>query len=268
MFGKIYKFAATILSPALIIGGITISLFPEYLPSIEIIELQPETKKSKISVTRREFYPGEPPDFLIPPHQPSISIRVTYPGTIRENQTLGVDAHISCSPGDSVTSQPMPEIEMTLDGAAFKIDPKTRRVNQATCQPQTVRWTALPERTGDHELLLDCSKCLPPKRSANRSQLRIIPDVFSDSLFPFSTTTIPLDKLEVMVNQRPIDAATLTSIQLQVEVVTKWGFREKTSDVFSYVLIFLGFLMALPYFPQIVGFPNCLANRAKGPKEG
>ena len=159
------------------------------------------------------------------------------------DQTLEVNARISRYAGAFAS---LPTIKITLDGAAFDIAPKTRIVNLATHQSQTVRWTATPKSTGDHKLLLDCSDCLsqPPSPQSH-------------------------DRLQVTVNQCPVDSEVLASVRLPVEVVTIWGFRQRTVSVVSYILTGIGLLISLlislPYFPQIIGYLHRLTNRVEGP---
>ena len=232
-------------------GGISIHAFSDFLPPIELVALQDTNEKTEIHVVRRKAYLEEPSKYVASPPQQSILIEVTYSSIVRENQTLGVNAQISRSLrnplGYGLTTWKM--VEMTLDGAAFEIEPKTRRVNPNVDLPQVVKWTALPKRTGDHDLLLDCSKCSPPQIYTNRS---------GSALLDFSFSNYDI---HVKLNQHPIAASELASVQLPVKVVTKWGVSQTIVDAISYVMAILGALIALPYFPKIIRLLHRLVSR-------
>ena len=240
-----------ILGLILVVASVTMFQFPQVLPTIRLVELSPTLGTAKTSRTYQKVTAG--PSFF---H--NISVDVKYPTRIYQNETLNISAFvnqtssnydlsdvssglISADPVDSL----LWDINFSLNGAAFTIDPKDpRSIKASTGLPLDVKWTVLPKLTGCHSLLLDVSRIKPSDETFH-------PTVLSKS-FVNGNEVIPIS-----VENPNTGAFTVTPVnilELPVEVVTKWGISQRSADVITAVLIFIGFILNLPFFIKMMSW--------------
>ena len=169
----------------------------------------------------------------------NIHVRITYSGSIHENETLKIHAQVSqqhfkrdSDQDTGVVTEPLRytikslerPFTITLSGLAFAIDPKVQSFKNGVDLPAKASWTASAKGTGSHTLQLDWSSNEPED---------------GHGLDPVCISKISVNKGDVNLDNG-------FPVQLPVEVFTKWGISQLWADIISHAITLIGFILTLP----------------------
>lgn len=234
----------------LIVATVTVSQFAQILPTVRMVQRAPVDGTAEIASTYQLVTAG-------PSYFYKIYVDVEYPSRVHRDETVNVHTIVR-QEGYERDSIPYPRggvstdssrptslkllqwpIDISLDGAAFKIDPDNRSFSVNSILPLDMWWTAVPETTGNHTLLLDVSRIRP----LNSEEWHLHTVASSSSVNGVEVFSSQLDEnfSPVLGAQPPVSV-----LKLPVQVLTKWGISQLWVDVSALVVCFFGFLLTLP----------------------
>ena len=235
---------------SLILLGASISWLPSFLPAVRLVATGSTDGTANIAETFQGRTAG--PSYFV-----EIRIKITYPTRVTEDQTLDIVVEATKEFFESYDSPRVAStdriartydrlswpVTLILSGAAFEIDRTNRSFVEGYRLPLTIRWTALPKRTGSHTLSLDASKIAPVGRDWH-SVTRDI-DINGSPFFEIGRTeTESIDNK--LARPFEINRRHITDVPLPVEVLTKWGVSQFHADVSAGVFALIGFVLTLP----------------------
>lgn len=246
LFSRKVRYVSISASLLLVGAGLFANLFDHVGPSLSPFSQDIQTSRVHIQVEKLETITPYPTASVL--HLKwTASISILYTTPIQLDQSL--DVRVKSSTSTDLPIIPAGEwmTEMTLTGAAFDIAPSGPvKVAVPTDFPIT-RWTALAKRTGEHMLLLDCSKCAPYSLSHPRP-------LASTTTFDSKGQTPNDTPTKIRINGQEIAEASFSSIRLPVKVITKWGVSQRTFDIVYYLLLAVGTVLGIPFLVEFLTF--------------
>lgn len=208
--------------------GLMISFLPEYMPTLILADVKTDDGTVKISNVFQMATAGSL-------ELRSIEVQIKYPRRVRENETLHVSAKITQRYKTNLhkgsTDPPLSgelgslawDISLNLHGAAFNIAPTDISFVAGTSLPVSADWTAAPNRTGDHLLLLYGGGIVPAGDGWHK----------------------PAFQSQIEVNGSVLGPNSNFPLMLRLEVVTKWGVSQFWADLVAGAIAFIGFVLTL-----------------------
>ena len=219
-----------------ILGGAFVLLAPQYSDSVLRSQLALPPHRFKLE-SEVQLPTAGPLIFRI------AKLNVTYPSTMRENDTLLVEVVYTVTYHERefpdllgiVSTDPFPPqelreldrpVSLELSSSGFAVEPKSEVAKPAKARlPITQVWTVTPAAEGSRYLLLKIHE----ERGSG-----IL------AFFPFSYTA--------SINGMQTQADPSGLYKLPVTVSTYWGVSRITSSLIGYALVLIGAVLSYPIF--------------------